>query len=352
MGRRNVHAAGNLIGESVAFLCEHSENNHFQKKGRDMRPEVSIIICTYESDLRMTLRTIYSAIRQKGVSFEIVITDDGSSIDYTDQYREFFQKNNFDRYKIIKHGQNAGTVKNIHDGVVKSEGEYVYAIAPGDFFYNADSLRKILEFARQTNSSFVFGNSRYYGVVGRKLHFYPATSPAFPKLFNKGKKTSSLCFISFFVSNNPIGPSYLRERDEFERLLDVIDGEITYVEDKPTSAMHMLNGNVMRYMDSPIVWYEYGTGISTSKQGGFHQRMLEDEKKMDELLIKLYPDSRVIQAKHNKSLFGRLRYPDVNIAGAAILVLSRIISRFRYVEISDRNEFKIIWRMGKNVPNR
>ena len=54
--------------------------------------DVSIIVATYNPDLNKLMSTLLSIIIQKGIKFEIIVTDDGSQKDYfkVKFFRELF----------------------------------------------------------------------------------------------------------------------------------------------------------------------------------------------------------------------------------------------------------------------
>lgn len=310
-----------------------------------MNDLISVVICTYESSLKSTLRTIYSVIRQKDVTYEIVISDDGSSMDYKTAYEAFFHKYGFSNYKIIKNKENHGTVANLYIAACAASGEYMYCLAPGDFFYNENSLKTIYDFVIDKGCSFAFADSRYYKLIDGKVRLYPNYYPCFPGLFNNRRAGTTLQLSSLFISGNPIGASYLRNRTEFVEYLSSIKNRIIYTEDKPTSSLHLLSGKKILYLNQPILWYEYGGGISTSKNSYFQKLLKEDEKNMDEYLHGKFPKSRVIRGKYTKSILGRLKYPDVCIIGVVLLILTKINLFLKRVPESDVKELKRILKM-------
>ena len=72
--------------------------------------------------------TLLSAIDQTGLTKEIIIADDGSKIDRTEELKSFFQRHHFCDYTIIRKKENKGIVSNCLDAVRHSLGEYVFGI--------------------------------------------------------------------------------------------------------------------------------------------------------------------------------------------------------------------------------
>ena len=54
--------------------------------------DITILVAIYNADINKLIHTLYSIIIQKEVGFEIIVCDDGSRIDLTDQIEEFFFK--------------------------------------------------------------------------------------------------------------------------------------------------------------------------------------------------------------------------------------------------------------------
>ena len=52
--------------------------------------EVSVLVLTYNSNLDKLIDTVKSVIDQRGVSLEIVISDDGSKVKHFDELKDFF----------------------------------------------------------------------------------------------------------------------------------------------------------------------------------------------------------------------------------------------------------------------
>ena len=50
--------------------------------------DITILVAIYNADINKLIHTLYSIIIQKEVGFEIIVCDDGSRIDLTDQIEE------------------------------------------------------------------------------------------------------------------------------------------------------------------------------------------------------------------------------------------------------------------------
>ena len=56
---------------------------------------VSVLVCDYNPKLKDIIITLRSVLLQKGIKFQIVISDDGSKVNYFEAIRQYFEKMNF-----------------------------------------------------------------------------------------------------------------------------------------------------------------------------------------------------------------------------------------------------------------
>ena len=120
--------------------------------------QVSIIICTYNPDLRKLLTSVKSVVVQTGVEFEIIVTDDGSKIDYFNDIKAYFADIRFTEYSLIKNIDNLGTVKNVLNALKHARGEYVFLNSPGDYVFDSTVISDFYEFAKKNNADICFGD--------------------------------------------------------------------------------------------------------------------------------------------------------------------------------------------------
>ena len=101
-------------------------------------------------------------IKQKGISFEIVIADDGSKEDYFKEIRTFFQIHSFNDFVLYKNTPNVGTVKNLLKGIALSSGKYFFGYSPGDILKYQFVLRDLYCFSSRHNARCFFARAVYY----------------------------------------------------------------------------------------------------------------------------------------------------------------------------------------------
>lgn len=231
-----------------------------------MTTDVSVLIVSYQPDLEQLKKTVISAIRQKNVIHQIVIADDGSANNYFEEIREVFKKEHFDGYILVPSDTNNGTCHNIYYGLRACTGTYVKTIAPGDYLFDESTLFYWLQQIKTHSADVCFGDTLYYRknqnqsiqVLQQKrqpqnVNIYSS------ERFSKFDRVLNYIFLKDVV----VGASFLTKKDVMEKYMKLINGKIKYAEDMIYRIM-LIEGVDFCYYPSPVVWYEYGTGISTS----------------------------------------------------------------------------------------
>jgi len=101
--------------------------------------EISVIIPAYNEEKRIThsIERIWEYFKNKLISFEMIIVNDGSK-DRTEEIIKKFKKNR-ENVKYIRYGENRGKGAAIKEGVLAAEGKYI-------LFTDADFSTPIEEF--------------------------------------------------------------------------------------------------------------------------------------------------------------------------------------------------------------
>lgn len=227
--------------------------------------DVSVIVASFNPIKEKLIRTIFSISKQAGVLYEVILADDGSEVSFCEEALEFSQKNKLN-LKIVKNKKNQGTIKNILSGVKVAEGKYIYVTSPGDFLYDENTLSIFYKNAlNNPKTNIFFGKAINYFWDDEKLNVESPSQcvPRRPQLFNCGS-APEIKKIAFFFGNSILGAAYFRERKSFEKYLKISCKIGKYAEDRLTTAIALLEDEDILFVDRNIVWYEKGTGISTS----------------------------------------------------------------------------------------
>ncbi|MDP3973597.1 MAG: glycosyltransferase family 2 protein [Candidatus Daviesbacteria bacterium] len=106
--------------------------------------DFSVIIPTYNRS-NFLKKAITSVLRQKNVTFEIIIGDNASKDNTADIVKNFSDS----RIKYFKNYKNLGHQKNFKKCFEKASGEYIFALGDDDFILEDHALFKILKVMRK-----------------------------------------------------------------------------------------------------------------------------------------------------------------------------------------------------------
>jgi len=254
--------------------------------------QVSVIVATYHPDNRKLLATLCSIVSQKDITFEIIITDDGSSSKDFSWLSQYFDAHSITQYTILEHPQNMGTIRNLIAGLSVASGEYAYTISPGDLLFDHHVLRDFYHFAKSNNSECCFGNAIYYTFQND----VPALTrkygvPMRPKLF---QLSPTLGKLNFFCGDAINGAAYFRKREFMLNYFKKISSSCRYLEDAASSVYALSENKHFHYYSRNVVWYEDGTGISTNNSSKW-AKILHQEYQSTLLKLKTqYPKDALI----------------------------------------------------------
>ena len=249
-------------------------------------PDISVIVLTYNADLNDLKKTLRSIMLQKGVSYEIVIADDGSSDNLSDEISAFFETSGFEDYVLAMSPENHGTVVNVISGVEKASGRYVKLISPGDYLYDEDSLRKLFDCAVKNDAPLVFGDILIFDSNAEE--FTVIKKWAYPQIVKCYSEDSydpeAVRLNNLVVADNVHGVSTLIEHVVLLKYLKMIEGKVIYCEDLSYRLM-AYEGVKMIRCPYPVVMYGYGEGISTS--GKWEERLRNDTRAANEMMLSM-----------------------------------------------------------------
>lgn len=252
--------------------------------------QVSVLVVTYNPDLRKLLTTLDAAVSQKGVEFEIIVSDDGSpNGNHFAEVETYFQKVGFSRYKLVENTVNKGTVQNCISAIEAACGEYVFSTSPGDILFDDTVLADFYHFVKEKDSKLCFGNAVHYAeengeaVLTAEYSFLKK-----PSIYKAGRPLPMIR-AEFMQGNFVVGAAIMQERTATERWLRAASETAVYMEDSTTNAYALAEGVPLTYYDRNFVWYEDGTGVSTSGVDIWAQRLRADWENTLERLHCLYP---------------------------------------------------------------
>ena len=268
--------------------------------------KVSVLVLSYNADIKKLCMTLHSIIKQKIDSFEIVVADDGSKNNYKDELIQYFEQCGFKNYKLVMNEENKGTVQNIISGLQYCEGEYVKPISGGDCLYEEDTLHKVYEFMKANSLDYCHGLVRGYHMsedlmVQNVSYSHPFDIDAYRK-GDMDRITKNLVL----YSDNTCGATICYEREFFIEYMDKISEVVKYEEDIFQVVAAVENKRVGLF-DDYVVWYEIGLGVSTNKKSKIYYLLAEDVDGLYRKLHEWHPENKYVKKRYKLLSFYRIK---------------------------------------------
>lgn len=271
--------------------------------------DIAVLVLTYNSSKEDLLNTLKSIIVQKEVNFKIVICDDGSKNNNEEVITKFFKENKFEHYKAVLNKVNKGTIENILSGLDDVDAPVVKLLSSKDFLYDELSLKKIVDAYQKYSPSVIAGKAVFYsnGKDGAKI--IDPTSPH--KVFKE----------SVLLNNVALRKQILRHKDWFPgstlaydveqlktHLQELLKANIKFSEDFSVELIALHGGNLY-YINENIVFYEFGSGVSTDTSvSQFGSIANEVNHFFIDYLPMQYPDDKMV--RKSKDLMITLNNPN------------------------------------------
>lgn len=247
--------------------------------------DVSVILVTYNSKWDDIRTTLISILKQKNISLQIIVADDGSKKTYDDKIKELMNQYSFKEYLFRNSPVNNGTVLNIINSIKYIKGKYTKLISPGDRLFDETTLYKWIDFMSSDNIEISFGDAVYYS-KSEGLRLHKTKGAPINRYLYKKLKYSEKQFVDYVVANDTVlGAAQLMKSDILVNYLGLIQNKIIYAEDYMIRIMVYDGLNVM-YYPNIVIWYEYGTGISTSKNNKWEKILKVDFEASNDLIAK------------------------------------------------------------------
>lgn len=240
----------------------------------NMKYDVDVVVCCYNPAFEQLKKTIISIYNQKGVKYHLIISDDGSKIQYKDLLIKFLKKINLDDYTLNFLEENVGTIKNIYSSLVLCKSEYIKTISPGDYLFDEHSLYNLCMKITSEEADAVFGKQQYY----RDDTLFDCMAPANMKLYDHPKniKKEVLKYHSCLIN----GASLIYKIESVKESLKILFSlKMRLVEDNPSITLLLLKGKRITCIPEYVVWYEHKTGVSSDPT---NKTVLNDFKFFDD----------------------------------------------------------------------
>ncbi|WP_026529287.1 glycosyltransferase [Butyrivibrio sp. VCD2006] len=274
--------------------------------------DVSVILLTYHSDYNKTIETVNSILKQENITFELIISEDSEQHEYYDRLRKYLDENKFTNYFFINNDINHGTTINLYNAVKIAKGPYIKPISPGDMLYNEHILYTMINEMKRHNALMGFGIMQFYETRDNERVLLNKSIPyTFEPYIKRNKRIIAKHFIGY--GEWIAGASQIFESNCLCKYLEIIAGRIKYCEDCIT-IMIILDDIQYVFLPEYVIYYEYGTGISTSGTVEDRSRTLDDQIVFCDILYERYKQYKNLAKrckafyslfKNNKKTIGR-----------------------------------------------
>ncbi len=321
--------------------------------------KISVVVLQYNQKLDAMLRTLESIIMQRGIEFDVVISDDASERDYFTEIQEYFEKRHFTNYCLVKNKTNGGTVANSILGVEHAKGKYVHVISPGDLLYSRDTLLRIADAMQDEEAYFSFGRAVYYSYADHELKTYHKSNPYSYRPYYKNKnRWNQLKRHLMIYQDRILGAVYSWNREYYLKCLNKMLGNIIYSEDL-SGIYPVMDRKKILFMDEYVLCYEFGSGISTRGDFTWIEKIHQDDLSFFALLQKEFSSdltvrraNKLIQAGYDKGKWNKLR---ARLWGVDRILYSKIglkIQKEKENPEPDLSELKNILRIVDDEMNQ
>ena len=247
-------------------------------------PVVSVIVITYNQDLKKLLRTLDSIVIQEGIPFEVIICDDGSEKTYEKELESYFSLKGFASYRLVFHEKNEGTVSNYYSGLEMARGEYSKLISPGDYLSEKHTLERWVSFLKERNAVWSFSDAYYYDSRNGETHYFRAL--AMPQVIRPYlKRDQTVCAWNYVALGDLANGAAMigKTSVQMQFCKRIREKGIRYCEDHIYRLM-IYEGIVGAYFPEPAICYEYGSGVSTSGGQEWRRKMAADNDKLIQMM--------------------------------------------------------------------
>lgn len=248
--------------------------------------DITVLVASYNPKWSALKKTLCSVLNQKGIKFQIVVADDGSEVTYFEQIRELFAKYNFKEFKLVHLDSNSGTCYNIYNGLLHSEGKYVKLIGAGDCLFSQNTLLNWVSYANEKKADICFGDAVFFSYTSDGKESI-VTKRRYPQNLDpyRGENYSVKEAIYNYVLLGDVvwGSNLIVDTEIMAYYLKSILGKIKYAEDM-IYRMMISDGRKLVYFPENVIWYEYGTGISTSQNSNWNA-IISNERKITNICI-------------------------------------------------------------------
>lgn len=249
-----------------------------------VQEDLSIFFITYNPNWEKYKKSLISILEQKHITYEIIVSDDGSEDNCFGKVIELFKRYGFTRYKLLSAKENQGTVVNVLRALNNANGIFVRGLSPGDLLPKATHLSEWYNWCIKNEILYSFGDNINYndenGFQVQRHYNNPKNKWLYRiKISDIAIRTDYL-ILSDYVS----GAAVMANRKFLIQYLTEIAGKVKYAEDNIVRLMQF-DGIRLSYYPKIVELYEYGTGVSTSHNTKWQELLNNDRCYTNKIIL-------------------------------------------------------------------
>lgn len=237
-------------------------------------PLISVIVLIYRNYLEAG-RTIQSILAQDYPNIEIIVSDDASNDFPMDELKSQLMRDagqNVKRILTRQNDENLGTVKHINLAASFAQGRYIKFLAPGDVFYNMNSLKSLYYFIIDKHEILITSVASVTSPDGQE-EYYKFPSERRVKVLNATPTKNLFSKLAFC---NIIAAEGVLFHCSFFRLEEGMDEAYKLLEDWPLWLRVTRENKRIPCLDQVTVKYALG-GVSSSAGTAFESEKLRKD---------------------------------------------------------------------------
>lgn len=237
--------------------------------------KVSIVLLSYNPIWEKMKNTLLSILMQENIEIELIIADDGSKKRYDEKIINLCEEHGLKNVKFSNLKENSGTCININEALKFVTTPYVKFISAGDYLFDKQICHLWVTFMNETKADITFGDAVYYCEEQKQpLVIQQKKAPVQEDLFNDRNRRG--LFVDYLLANDTVlGATIMYKADVIKRYMKLFADKVKFAEDYTLRLAVFENKKVFHFSKS-VIWYEFGTGISTSKKKKWQEMLSKD----------------------------------------------------------------------------
>ena len=169
-----------------------------------------------------------------------------------------------------------------------ARGKYIKNISPGDYLYSDHVLADMFRFMEESGYPAAFGRACYYREESGHYHILDEMHPRNLEPYERNdfaaaRRAHLLC------QDYPIGAAFMTRRKLLMQYTKPLLGKAVHLEDRAYTLM-IADGIDIGFWNHNLIWYEYGSGISTSTDERRQAQVIRDNQACFALIAEKHPE--------------------------------------------------------------